>query len=92
MEKFKIGAKIRMDGCGDGNGTFWDGDKATVVGYTNSGTLICIPDDWRDEKHHMHPKQCRLVRKKGKGKKLPVKRKKNPLTGSKVSDFMQELQ
>lgn len=92
MTKFKIGKKVRMYGCGDGNSTFWDGDKATIVGYTSQGLLICIPDEWTDEKHQMHPKQCRLLIKKDKGKKTALKRKKNPLTGSKVSDFMRELQ
>jgi hypothetical protein len=91
MEKFKLGAKVRMYGCGDGSDTFWDGDKATVVGYSHGRTLICIPDDYRNEKHHMHPKQCRLVRKKGKGKK-PLKRRKNPRTGSTFDSFMASFQ
>lgn len=91
METFKIGAKVRMYGCGDSKGTFWDGEKATVAGYTDKGLLICIPDEWRDEKHPMHPKQCRLVRKKGKGKK-PLKRKKNPRTGSTFDSFMASFQ
>jgi hypothetical protein len=92
MEKFKIGTKIKMYGCGDGNSTFWDGDKATVVGYDKWDRLICKPTDWPEERHHMHPKQCRKLIKKGKSKK-PLKRKlKNPRTGSKCEDFFASLQ
>jgi hypothetical protein len=86
MEKFKIGTKVRMYGAGYDSYTFWDGNKATVVGYEKY-ILICVPDEYLDEKHYMHQKQCRRIKKKGKEKKLT--KIKNKHTGSefRLEDF-----
>lgn len=62
--KFKRGQKVHMYGCGDGSSTFWIGAKGKVVGFNHKwGIVIVAPDEFPKERHEMHEKQLRKVRK-----------------------------
>ena len=60
---FYVGGRVAMYGTGETNSTFWDGDRGTVLSINNN-ILTVMPDDFPEEKHLMHFRQCRKLVKR----------------------------
>jgi hypothetical protein len=62
--EFKVRDRVAVYGCGSGSSTFWFGQKGSIVEITEDSMLIVSPDDFRNERHCVHPKQCRKLKNK----------------------------